>query len=313
MPIRIRPFDSILDGPPDVSIVIPTFNRLSMLQEALASVYAQSYEGIVEILVVNDNPREDLPPVIRREFPETALISPGAKLGMCGARNRAIARARGRYVAFLDDDDLWEPDYLKAQLSAVDGNDASFAVSGVVLWDTRRGLKRSATQEPDLVRYRSAAHHLMVKNFIRCPSSVVVPREAFQKTGFFDEASPMGSDYALYLRLMVAGFCPVFTRRPLVVKRKHGERRMTAPENQDERNAARLARVEHFYPLIAKRFPVAPLRVVTAEVHAKFAARYFHQRRFLRGLSSLFASLAFFSPRYSFRRLFREPTEETFS
>jgi GT2 family glycosyltransferase len=279
------------DSQPDISVVIPTFKRPEMLREALESLYAQSYEGTAEVLVVNDNPREDLSPEIGRRFPEITLIQPGEKLGMTRARNRAIARARGRYVAFLDDDDLWEPDYLKVQLSACRQDSKTFAVSGLVVWETSSGARKTMAQEPDLVRYRSAAHQLMVKNFIRTPSSVVVPREVFGTGDGFDEASPMGSDYDLYLRLMAAGFCPIFTVKPLVVKRRHGGERMTDPGHQDERNAARLARMGYLYSLIEKRFPIAPFAAVAAEVHARFARRYFRQKRLLSGARSLARSL----------------------
>jgi glycosyltransferase involved in cell wall biosynthesis len=291
MPICILPSSNSPADGPDVSVVIPTFNRPAMLREALESVYAQACEETAEVLVVNDNPGEDLSSTIGCRFPEVTLIQPGEKLGMTRARNRAIARARGRYVAFLDDDDLWEADYLKTQLSALREGPMTFAVSGLVVWDTRSGAKKASAQEPDLVRYRSAAHQLMIKNFIRTPSSVVVLRAALGAGDWFDEASPMGSDYDLYLRLMAAGFCPVFTARPLVVKRRHCGERMTDPGHQDERNAARLARMGYLYSLIEKRFPIAPFAAVAAEVHASFARRYFRQKRLLSGARSLARSL----------------------
>ena len=287
MPIRILPFDNFPISPPDVSVIIPTFNRLLMLQEALASVYAQTYEGSAEVLVVNDSPRDEISAVIRRDFPGARLICHGENLGMSRARNRALAEAKGRYLAFLDDDDLWEPDYLKVQISSLESAKDAFAVSGLTVWNTRTGARKLLPQKPDLKRYASVAHHLLVVNFIRCPSSVVFPRNAMEKAGFFDEDSPLGSDYDLYLRCLIAGFRPVFTGAPLAVKRRHGAGQLTDPANWDGRVAARIARVGEFYPLIKRHFAVAPFRAVRAEICDRFAGRYFRQKRVLRGLRLL--------------------------
>ncbi|MGH7197657.1 MAG: glycosyltransferase, partial [Candidatus Omnitrophota bacterium] len=220
-----------------------------------------------------------------------------------------LADAKGRYLAFLDDDDLWEPDYLKVQIASLEETKNAFAVSGVTVWNTRTGARKLMLQKPDLKRYASVAHHLLVFNFIRCPSSVVFPRDAMAKTGFFDEGSPLGSDYDLYLRCLIAGFQPVFTGSPLAVKRRHGAGQLTDLANWDKRMAARLARVREFYPLIKRRFAVAPIRAVRAEVCARFAGRYFRQKRVLRGLRSLADSLAALSPRY-FCRGFSRPVPE---
>ncbi len=301
MPIKILSPQDAASGAPDVSVVIPTFERPEMLKEALRSVHAQSYDGSAEILVVNDSPRGKLGPVIAHDFPLVHVVAEGTGCGATGARNRALAVAKGKYIAFLDDDDLWEPDYLKIQLAALRGRENTFAVSGLAIWNMKSGEKRSSVQVPDLKRYRSVAHQLIVANFIRCPSSVVVPREAIDKAGSFDEQCPIGEDYDFYLRCLIAGFHPVFTRAPIVVRRQHNAQ-MTGPSNLDKRNAARVARVRKFYPLIQRSFAIDPLRSVYAEVYAKFAVRYFRNRRYWKSAGSFLVSLTQGSPRYTFRR-----------
>ncbi|MGH7197317.1 MAG: glycosyltransferase family 2 protein [Candidatus Omnitrophota bacterium] len=291
-------------------MVIPTFERLPMLLEALESVHAQSFDGSAEILVVNDSPREKLASQILREFPRVNVVAEGTRAGATGARNRALSVARGNSIAFLDDDDLWEPDYLKIQMAALKGRDRAFAVSGLVICNVKDGTRKLATQRPNLKRYRSVAHHLIVTNFIRCPSTVVVPRQVIEEAGLFHEERPYGEDYDFYLRCLIAGFDPVFTKAPAVIRRQHGNQ-MTNPSNLEKRNAARMDRVRRYYAPIRERFEIAPQQEVSAEVHAKFAARYFRHKRYWQSAVSFLVSLAHLKPTYTFRRFSQSWKEET--
>src|SRR5687768_2408040 len=100
---------------PDVSIIIPTYNRLSMLEEALGSVLSQEFDGSVEIIVVDDHSQDGTSDKIRQEYGAVHVIQLEENIGNYAARNLGLTRARGKYVAFLDDDDLWEPTYLRTQ------------------------------------------------------------------------------------------------------------------------------------------------------------------------------------------------------
>src|SRR5439155_3912895 len=104
---------------PTVSIIIPTYNHRQYVLETLESVFAQTLADR-EIIVINDGSPDDTAEVLR------PLAASGriryiqqANAGPSEARNRGLAEARGRFVAFLDDDDLWPADKLAWQVEAL--------------------------------------------------------------------------------------------------------------------------------------------------------------------------------------------------
>jgi glycosyltransferase involved in cell wall biosynthesis len=101
---------------PLVSIVIPTFNQPAYLIQAMASVFAQTFTDF-ELIIVDDGSTDSTPAALQaahlRGWKFTLISQPNAGVG--AARDRGIAAARGKYVALLDHDDLWEPEKLAIQ------------------------------------------------------------------------------------------------------------------------------------------------------------------------------------------------------
>src|ERR1017187_357681 len=96
---------------PTVSVVIPAYNTAPFITEALESVFAQTFRSF-EVIVINDGS----PDVVELEqaitpYREQILYLQQENRGLAGARNTGIHHARGKYVAFLDSDDCWLPDY----------------------------------------------------------------------------------------------------------------------------------------------------------------------------------------------------------
>ena len=102
---------------PKVSVVIPTYNRCNFLEEALRSVFAQTYQDF-EILVVDDASSDKTEKTIYEKFGEyidlgrIKYLRNKRKMERSYSRNRGIKKATGRYIAFLDDDDVWLPNHL---------------------------------------------------------------------------------------------------------------------------------------------------------------------------------------------------------
>src|SRR4051794_37222555 len=92
---------------PQVSVILPTHNRSSMLRQALRSALDQERVDL-EVIVVDDGSTDDTQEVLSRTYDERlSVIHNERPVGVARARNAAISRARGEWVAFLDDDDLW--------------------------------------------------------------------------------------------------------------------------------------------------------------------------------------------------------------
>ncbi len=98
-----------------VSVIIPTFNRAELLQTTLASVFTQRGPAR-EVIVVDDGSTDDAPPLLGPFLPRVRHVRQ-ARSGIGAARNHGVAVASGDFLAFLDNDDLWEPDKIERHLA----------------------------------------------------------------------------------------------------------------------------------------------------------------------------------------------------
>ena len=102
---------------PQISIIIPTYNRKSHLNQALKSVWEQT-ELNYEVIVIDDGSTDGTTEWLHQHHPQAQVIQLSANQG--AARNVGIRQAKGRWIAFLDSDDQWLPDYLKVQKQALE-------------------------------------------------------------------------------------------------------------------------------------------------------------------------------------------------
>ncbi|MUL35996.1 glycosyltransferase family 2 protein [Gloeocapsopsis dulcis] len=285
---------------PDVSVIIPTYNRIAMLEEALASVVSQQFDGTIEVIVTDDNSRDRTSEIIRQKYSFVYLISLKQNVGPGAARNQALLRARGKYIAFLDSDDLWQPNHLKTQITAIEAHNRCFGISDLVIWEIEQGGKQLKLQQPDLKKYTSPIHHLFVSTFIATLSSVVIPRQALDEVGLFDETLKLGSeDCDLYIRCLLCGYSPVYTELATVTKRKHDKGQLTDAKNSKLKKKYRFNRINKNYALAKERFGIVPIRQIYAEVHAVFARQYFKNNEFLNWFISFIAAVHHSSLQYA--------------
>ncbi|MGL5196776.1 MAG: glycosyltransferase family 2 protein [Chroococcales cyanobacterium] len=124
---------------PEISIIIPAYNAESTLVETIESVLQQTFTDF-EILVINDG-SQDCTQTLAEAIPDPrvqVLTYPNG--GVCAARNRGISRAKGKYIAFLDADDLWTGDKLELQWAALQENpQAGVAYSSTCLMNMNSG------------------------------------------------------------------------------------------------------------------------------------------------------------------------------
>ena len=292
---------------PDVSVIIPTYNRIAMLEEALASVTSQDFDGVVEIIVIDDNSQDGTSEIVSQKYPDVHLISLQENVGAYVARNKAVLEAKGKYIAFLDSDDFWEKNYLKSQIAALKGKDRCFCASAIVIWNTVEGKKKIKLQKPNLTRFKSPIHQLLAGwNFIGTPSSVVFPRQVFDEVGLFDETCRVGGDNDLYARCLIAGYEPIFTEQPVVICRKHDKGQLTNAKYNEVRLKSRLERLNKLYPVVEKHFDVASISHIRAEVYTTFASNYFRKNCFIPWFILSIKSANYASPRYALFNMMRD-------
>ncbi|MEM6812610.1 MAG: glycosyltransferase family 2 protein [Pseudomonadota bacterium] len=276
---------------PDVSVVIPTYNRIKMLEDALSSLYAQTYSGTVEIIVVDDNSQDNTSKSIRENHTDIHLITLTENSGPSAARNRGIKVAKGRYIAFLDSDDLWEPDYLQTQYDTIEKQsklDAKcFTVSDLYLWQTKSNTRTYCTQgiHPE---FNSLLHHLLAAgSFIHTPSAAVFPRCAFDRKDLFNESLRFGEDTDFYIRLIIDGYTPTFTRKPLVIRRKHDKGQAIEFKNLDLRIQNRINTLKKYHSLIEKKEICASSEEIHAQIYTDFATQCYRSQKFIKWMQLL--------------------------
>jgi glycosyltransferase involved in cell wall biosynthesis len=199
---------------PNVSIIIPTYNRLSMLKEAVDSVLAQDFEDM-ELIVVDDGSTDGTGEEMKRYGGRVKLIQHSESRGVSAARNRGILHARGKYIAFLDSDDLWVKGKLKIQVAFLNDNPHYPLCYTDEIW-----IRKGKRVNP-MVKHAKYSGWIFEKCLPLCiisPSSAMMRRTLFSRVGLFDEALPVCEDYDFWLRVS-ARFPVFFIDRKLIIKR----------------------------------------------------------------------------------------------
>ena len=202
---------------PEVSVIIPTYNRRAMVREAIDSVLAQTVAGF-ELIVVDDGSSDGTGDDLARlgaERTESVHIERTANRGPAAARNRGVAMARAPLVAFLDSDDLWAPEKIARHLEFMREN------PGCAISQTEEIWIRNGRRVNPGMRHRKRGGDFFVDSLRTClisPSAVLMRKALFDSIGGFDEDMRAAEDYDLWLRIQVEHAVGLLDE-PLVTRR----------------------------------------------------------------------------------------------
>ncbi len=200
---------------PNVSVVIPTHDRLGLVDEAVASVLEQTFPDL-ELVVVDDGSTDGTAEHLAARFSDPRLrIVVQENRGASAARNRGAAETSGEWLAFLDSDDRWLPRKLERQLEALAAHPDHPAAYTEEIW-YRNG--RWANPRKIHAKYSGWIFERCLPLCIISPSSILMRREVFEALGGFDESLPACEDYDLWLRL-AARHPVLLVPERLIVKR----------------------------------------------------------------------------------------------
>jgi glycosyltransferase involved in cell wall biosynthesis len=202
---------------PSVSVVIPTHDRRDLAMHAIRSVLRQR-DVDLEVIVVDDGSRDGTGDVVRSlSDPAVRVLRHNRPFGVATARNKGIEAARGEWIALLDDDDLWAPDKVKAQLEAARDAGRDWVYAGAVEIDEGgRYLGGDPPPSPDTLINVLTKRNLMPAG---C-SNVMVKSELMSRAGGFEPTLRHLADWDLWLRLARYG-PPAYVPEPLVAYRVH--------------------------------------------------------------------------------------------
>lgn len=195
-----------------ISVIVTTYNRSGLVQEAIQSVLKQTRPAD-EIWVIDDGSTDNTEEVVG-QFPEVKYFRQPNR-GISAARNRGIAFASFEWLCFLDSDDLWKPKKLERQEQSLASNseyricytDEEWRKDG--LWKNQKKIHQ---------KFSGWIYDKCLPLCIISPSSVMIHKSVFDKVGRFDEALPACEDYDLWLRV-ASRFPVLFIDERLIVKR----------------------------------------------------------------------------------------------
>jgi glycosyltransferase involved in cell wall biosynthesis len=233
------------DSAPDVSVIIPTYNRAALVARCVASLHATGGPNL-EVIVVDDGGSDDTERVVREAG---ARYVRQANAGPAAARNTGFEASRGRYIAFIDSDDEWLPGIgrLVRQIASnpdVDvvfadtamGNDTDGYVSFVAVYGGDRFPALPHQTRAEGVRVldpRPFFIQLSTRN-VMFLGSMLIRRELFVRVGGFDPALRGAADWDFFMRAAAAGAIAYSDGDPVSRYYKHDEGMSTDADHMEE-------------------------------------------------------------------------------
>ena len=202
-----------------ISVIIPTYNRASFVEEAIQSVLVQDFfirnaSIPFELLVIDDGSTDNTKEVVR-SFGDKVKYHFQEHKGVSAARNLGLELTQGDYLAFLDSDDLWKKEKMSTQMSFM----KSFPIAKVCYTEEtwiRRGVFVNPQKKHQ--KYSGWIFDKVLPICLLSLSSALFKREVFEEIGKFDEELPACEDYDFGIRLALK--YPVYLlQKPLIIKR----------------------------------------------------------------------------------------------
>lgn len=209
----------------EVTVIIPTYNRSEMVSKAIDSVIRQHFKDL-EIIVVDDGSTEDVESIVKsKKDKRLKFLYNSINSGSSAQpRNMALEQASGKYIAFLDSDDIWDERIILDLHCKMNESACDIAYCGLVI--------RSESNE--YVVHPMISGKLwpdMLGNCITSATCCLIKKECFDKVGFFDENKNMSPHWDMWIRLAKAGYVWDYIPSSLSIYIKHdGQYTMTTKE-----------------------------------------------------------------------------------
>jgi len=231
---------------PTVSVIIPTFNRAHLVGRAIHSVLVQTYQDF-EIIVVDDGSTDNTEKVIKSfNDPRIRYVRHEKNKGGSAARNTGIKTARGKYIAFLDDDDEWLPEKLEKQINKFQTLPSIF---GVVYSGFSYVSENGEIISNVIPTLRGKVYDNLLKENILGSPTPLIKKNCFKKAGLFDETLPSCQDWDMWIRLSKYYY---FDFVPDILA-KHYVHRHRISANLNKRIAARKKLIKKYWADLSQR------------------------------------------------------------
>lgn len=177
-----------------VSVILPVFNAETTIKDCLISIYNQTYDNI-EVIIINDGSTDNSRNIIELFLEENNLkwvLINNKNHGVSVSRNIGIKLSTGRYIAFIDSDDIWMEEKIEKQIDFLEANKAK--IVGTLTKDSK-SINSSPYREYDI-------RDMLISNRL-VTSSVLIDKEILDEIGYFNENMNYSEDYNLWLKVSI--------------------------------------------------------------------------------------------------------------
>ncbi|MBD0726569.1 hypothetical protein B6A10_15455 [Flavobacterium sp. L1I52] len=207
---------------PLVSVIVPTYNRTDYLKLTLESIKNQTFQDF-EIIVIDDGTPNDNNLILCSTFEKIKYIKIENSGGPAKPRNRGMKEAKGSYIAFVDDDDIWLPNKLEQQLAVLEQNPEFGLVHSCCEVIDENGIKTNEIigrpGSPD-VKHGDVAMRMMGNWTLMMPTPLI-RKKVIDQVGFFNEIMPpAGEDVEYFTRCSFVSKI-FYIDEPLALYRRH--------------------------------------------------------------------------------------------
>lgn len=183
---------------PLVSIIMPAFNAEKTIAESIKSVLNQTYDNW-ELLVVNDGSKDDTSSIVKTIEDDRIVMLEQLNGGVANARNNGIKNAKGKYIAFLDSDDLWIEEKLEKQIDKLLNSNYPMVYSKTLCFDCDP-IKTSDCMVHVSLDFENK-EKILIYDFIAI-LTVVVEKRVIDEIGNFDETLRGTEDWDMWIRIL---------------------------------------------------------------------------------------------------------------
>lgn len=201
-----------------VSVIIPTYNRGFLIKDTIESVIKQSYKNY-ELIIIDDASTDKTADWISKNYPEFKLIRMQKNVGNAAARNIGINASKGEFIAFLDHDDQWLPNYLESQVKQLQFFPEA-VLSYCNYFEVSQNNNKILKNLKPLSAYDDFTYHLLMQNVIHSLSLTLLRKSSLLEAGSLNESLHICNDIDLYLKLSVRGKI-LHLPEALVLKNNH--------------------------------------------------------------------------------------------
>lgn len=190
----------MVDTKPSVSVIIPTYNRATLIKRSIQSVLKQTFDDF-EVIVVDDASSDNTKEVIASlQDVRIRYFRHESNRGGSAARNKGIEKAQGDLIAFQDSDDEWLPDKLEKQVKIIQQADSAVGAVYTGFWRIH-GDTKEYIPGPHTNKTEGNIHQELLKGNFITTQAVLIKKECLQKVGGFDDSLPRFQDWELFLRI----------------------------------------------------------------------------------------------------------------